>query len=236
MFHGTSCMTNQPKYTTLFDLHFFRKSFILFLLSIFISLSIQANPYFTDKNLNITSFAGNVEGCEIKLSWATTHEIGNAYFEVERSFDGQRFFPIGKVNGSGNSIKPSSYYYQDDNIFKENYYYRLKAVDFNGDFIYSEIIKITTGCKREGISIDKIAPTKRNWMKVHVFTDVDLEKAQVLIVDMSDNELIRMLTEIKPGMNLILIDSAGLEPDNYQVKIRYEKKIITTKEFKHITL
>jgi len=206
----------------------------MFLLAVLLFTQINAKSDFTDKNLNITSFSGLVEGCEIKLSWGTTHEIGNAYFEIERSFDGNRFFPIGKVNGSGNSIKPSNYYYQDENVFKENYFYRLKAVDFNGDFSYSDVIKIATSCKREGISIDNITTTRRNWTKVHVFTDIDLEKAQIIVVDKSNNELIRMLTEIKPGMNLILIDSAGLEPDNYEVKIRYEKKIITSKPFQRV--
>ncbi len=210
---------------------YFCKNFIFFLLACLWSLQITATSYLTDKNLNITSFSGLVEGCEIKLSWGTTHEIGNAYFEVERSIDGKRFFPIGKVNGSGNSIQPSNYFYQDDNVFKERYHYRLKAVDFNGDFIYSDIIKISTRCKKEGISIEKVSYTKRNWMKVHVFTDVDLEKAQILIVDKNDKLLIKMLTEIKPGMNLILIDSSGLEPDLYEVKLKYDKKIITTMEF-----
>jgi len=182
---------------------------VIFSLVLFSTFSFGNND-FTDKNLKITAFSGQVNGCEIKLSWGTSHEIGNAYFEIERSFDGKRFFPIGKVNGSGNSIKPSSYYYQDGNIFKENYFYRLKAVDFNGDFIYSDIIKISTPCKREGISIDEITTTKRSWMKVHVFTDVDLEKAQVIIVDQEDNELKKILTEIKPGSNLILIDYFSL--------------------------
>lgn len=236
MIHGTTFRMKRPASFQTYKLLSTHKNVYLFLLVFLCSFQLIADPLFTDKNLNITAFSGQEESCKVKLFWGTTHEIGNAYFEIERSFDGIRFFPIGKVNGSGNSIKPSNYYYHDDNIFKENYFYRLKAVDFNGDFIYSDVIKIDTNCKREGISIDKITPTKRNWMKVHVFTDIDLEKAHVLVVDQSDNILIKMLTEVKPGMNLILIDSAGLKPDTYEVKIKYEKKIITSKQFEQASL
>lgn|GEM_PF-4264169 len=228
--HGVVVQMKRPTINPILQFSLSKNVPLFLLVFLFANFAI-ANPEFTDRNLKITSFTGFVEECEIKLSWGTTHEIGNAYFEVERSFDSQRFFPIGKVNGSGNSIKPSNYYYKDDNIFKENYFYRLKAVDFNGDFIYSDIIKISTSCKREGVTIDNISMTKRNWMKVHVFTDIDLEKAQIIIANKGDKALIKMFADIKPGMNLILIDSAGLEPDTYEVKIKYDKRIITTKKF-----
>ena len=79
------------------------------------------------------------------LTWATASEINNAYFEIERSLDGQTFDSIGQVAGHGNSTVTIDYAYNDPDISMYNtpvLYYRLKQVDFDGNFTYSNIAAV----------------------------------------------------------------------------------------------
>lgn len=73
------------------------------------------------------------------LVWATASELNNAYFDIERSVNGSDFIHIGKVNGAGNSNSYIEYTLQD--VYPlESAYYRLKQTDFDGSFVYSEVI------------------------------------------------------------------------------------------------
>lgn len=62
---------------------------------------------------------------------------------------------IGKVKGNGNSLMVNNYSFFDGNLQEHNKtnYYRLKQVDFNGDFIFSEIVSIATQSMDNNISI-----------------------------------------------------------------------------------
>ncbi|MBC7884251.1 MAG: T9SS type A sorting domain-containing protein [Saprospiraceae bacterium] len=78
-----------------------------------------------------------------ELYWTTLYESNNAYFELERSFEGGDFKLIGKVDGKGNSTTKVDYKYDDIDISENGVYtYRLKQVDFDGKVNYSEAIDI----------------------------------------------------------------------------------------------
>ncbi|WNJ19546.1 PQQ-dependent sugar dehydrogenase [Pontibacter sp. G13] len=80
---------------------------------------------------------------EVQLDWITGSETNNAYFDIERSQDGVAFFPVGQVSSLGDSQQPQSYQWTDHNPnFGENLY-RLKQVDIDGAFSYSEIQSVT---------------------------------------------------------------------------------------------
>lgn len=80
---------------------------------------------------------------DVLLSWSTASEQNNSHFEIERSSDVRNFEFAGKVEGNGTTTNINSYQFIDAGAFaKANsdvLYYRLKQVDFNGDFAYSEI-------------------------------------------------------------------------------------------------
>jgi hypothetical protein len=77
------------------------------------------------------------------LEWATTTEINNDYFTLERAEDGFNFTEIGIVNGAGNSSTNQYYQFTDDGVTNHINYYRLKQTDFNGQYSYSNIIAIS---------------------------------------------------------------------------------------------
>ncbi len=74
----------------------------------------------------------------VDLFWITESENNNDYFDVERSIDGIDFKKIGTVKGAGNTDHQTQYFTMDEDPFTGVNYYRLKQVDFNGEFEYSE--------------------------------------------------------------------------------------------------
>ena len=96
---------------------------------------------FSTLPVELTDFRVESTGGDNRLTWQTTSEVNNDYFEVERSIDGKTFHPIGQVKGNGNSNQLHTYSYWDQEAFNWENYYRLKQVDFDGQFEYSQVVR-----------------------------------------------------------------------------------------------
>jgi hypothetical protein len=91
---------------------------------------------------------------KVKLDWRTATEMNNKGFEIERLQDskierlkdlptGQAgWLKIGFVNGHGTTTEPNSYSFIDESIQSGKYQYRLKQIDFDGSFEYSDIVEV----------------------------------------------------------------------------------------------
>ncbi len=73
------------------------------------------------------------------LEWVTASEINNSHFEIQRSKDGINYNVIGEVSGAGTSYDLTNYDYIDFTPLQGINYYRLKQVDFDGNYSYSEV-------------------------------------------------------------------------------------------------
>jgi hypothetical protein len=97
-------------------------------------------------NVNVTSalpvtlnyLKGDLAGKFNNLTWATSHETNLDHFEILRSTDGVVFNTIGRLPAGRNT-----YTFTDDKAPAGTSYYRLKNVDKDGAFRYSDIIVIT---------------------------------------------------------------------------------------------
>lgn len=90
-----------------------------------------------------SDFKGERSNNNNVLTWITGSEKNNDYFIVESSCDGINFKPIGRVEGSENTITKTKYTFNDDQTICENIYYRIQQVDFNGEYEYSKIIYVS---------------------------------------------------------------------------------------------
>ncbi len=91
-------------------------------------------------------FKGVTKDKDNILDWATASEQNSKDFKVERSLNGSSFTQIGTVAAAGNSSIATKYEYKDLNIDKLNapvMFYRLKQTDINGNFKYSNIVRLT---------------------------------------------------------------------------------------------
>lgn len=74
-----------------------------------------------------------------KLTWKTASEVNSSYIEIEKSSDGIHFNSVKQVAAAGNSSQTINYYELDKADDELYAYYRLKLVDLNGSFSYSEV-------------------------------------------------------------------------------------------------
>ena len=78
----------------------------------------------------------------VDLWWKTLSETNNDYFDIQRSEEGNLWKTIGEEKGKGNSELISVYDFQDENPFLGVNYYRLKQVDIDGSYEYSNIVSV----------------------------------------------------------------------------------------------
>ncbi|MBO0933952.1 glycosyl hydrolase family 28-related protein [Fibrella aquatilis] len=87
------------------------------------------------------------------LSWRTTSERNNAYFDVERSPDAQTFVQLGRVNGMGTTTATQTYQFTDEAPPTGVSYYRLKQVDTDGSLTYSPVRAVTINRPDAGLRL-----------------------------------------------------------------------------------
>ena len=92
--------------------------------------------------VELTSFAATAAGDHAELTWATATERNNDYFSVERSDDGLLFAEVGRVTGAGTTGKPQSYSFAQAADGSGTVYFRLRQVDFDGQFEYSDVVAV----------------------------------------------------------------------------------------------
>ena len=93
--------------------------------------------------VELTLFSGYEFDGKVFLQWSTGSEINNYGFEIERSFDSKSDWKrIGFLPGHGTASESKSYSFKDENINTGKYFYRLKQIDYNGSFTYSNTVEI----------------------------------------------------------------------------------------------
>jgi parallel beta-helix repeat protein len=96
--------------------------------------------------VELTSFFANVEKYNVLLGWNTATEVNNYGFDIERRMvPSGTWQKIGFVAGAGTSNSPISYAYADKNVVSGRYAYRLKQIDGNGSFKYSQSVEVQVG-------------------------------------------------------------------------------------------
>ncbi|MCZ7614790.1 MAG: T9SS type A sorting domain-containing protein [Ignavibacteriaceae bacterium] len=91
--------------------------------------------------VELTSFSAVVNDDNVELCWITSTETNNQGFEIQRSKDG-KFETIGFVDGHGTTTETQVYSFIDKNLITGKYNYRLKQIDFDGTFEYSNVIEV----------------------------------------------------------------------------------------------
>jgi len=103
--------------------------------------------------VELTSFSSSVNNNNVSLNWITASELNNSGFDIERmSVTTGEWKVAGNVLGNGTTLNSSEYTYTDKNVTSGRYSYRLKQIDFNGNFEYFNLtneVEIGTPSKFE---------------------------------------------------------------------------------------
>ncbi|MFY0671943.1 MAG: choice-of-anchor J domain-containing protein [Bacteroidia bacterium] len=141
------------------------------------------------------------------IKWQTASEQNNSHFEIERSFNGVDFINVGRIEGKGTTYDLSNYQFSDDlnssSEFLGVVYYRLKQVDYDGKFEFSQVRILDSDNDITPSFKLYPNPTSERFVKISNVGDYELYNFQggLLKVYHSTNEL--DLSSIKPGTYLI---------------------------------
>ncbi|MEO1434996.1 MAG: LamG-like jellyroll fold domain-containing protein [Bacteroidota bacterium] len=103
--------------------------------------------------VELTRFTGTEQDQQVLLEWHTETELNNDYFEVQRSSNGLLFEAIGRVQGAGSTDLPQFYNLLDETPNFGDNYYRLKQVDFDGTYEFSEVVVVSVYPKGEALDL-----------------------------------------------------------------------------------
>lgn len=168
-------------------------------------------------------------GNSVVLNWRVVNETNSLNFAIERSFDGVNFNFINQVNaaGAGNTITPRDYTYTDQplNYFNAPIYYRLKLVNSNGGFQYSQVVSVTLALNNNG-QVIRIFPTVINPAQVPTLevTSPIQQFLSMAIFDASGKQLKQLQHGVTAGTtrSLLALDLPVVAKGWIYVKIKGE--------------
>jgi hypothetical protein len=89
--------------------------------------------------VELAYFSANNDDANVILTWQTASEQNNSHFSIEKSTDGSNFLEIGREEGQGTTLETPEYQFTDFAPSTGVSYYRLRQIDFDGNFTFSNI-------------------------------------------------------------------------------------------------
>lgn len=176
--------------------------------------------------VSLLSFTAHLKNTDGLLQWSTVNEQNNSYFNVQRSFNGNDFTTVGRVNAQGN-IKENDYNYTDANVTAlgvSKLYYRLQQYDADGKFTYSKTIPLTIPLS----TLVQVGPNPAADV-ANIYASVSIPKAVITITDAGGRVLYSAKQNIQAGTTTA-IPLHGYAKGIYVMAIQGDN--ITKQEFK----
>ncbi|CAN5277229.1 hypothetical protein BH09BAC2_BH09BAC2_02290 [soil metagenome] len=149
--------------------------------------------------INLVSFTGRLNNSVVELNWKTASEYNFKNYVVEKSADGSNFVNFAEVAPRGNANTAADYATVDRYPYPQYSYYRLKSVNTDGTFAYSNIVKIKTAQRK--LSLTRLFP---NPTATDVTFEMYADAAQAITVDVYDIAGKKMLSNtinLNSGIN-----------------------------------
>jgi hypothetical protein len=170
--------------------------------------------------VELTSFVANVVKNNTMLHWTTATETNNSGFEIERNTKGVNFTSVAFVDGNGTTTAYSSYSYTDRNLEPGTYFYRLKQIDFDGTFEYSNVIEVDINIPFV-FSLDQNYPNPFNPTTNIKFSVTVDSKVSLKIFDVLGREVVNLFnSNISAGYHTINFDASSLNSGVYFYQIK----------------
>jgi hypothetical protein len=188
--------------------------------------------------VELLSFAASVNETDVTLNWSTATETNNSGFQVERS-NGSTYDVVGFVAGHGTTTEIQNYSFVDQNVQSGTYTYRLKQIDYNGQFEYSNSIEVeVVGVKEFALGQNYPNPFNPS-TKISFSLAVD-SKVSLKVFDVLGQEVATLVNgQLTAGSQEVSFDASSLNSGVYFYRIDAEgndgqkfssvKKMILTK-------
>jgi type IX secretion system substrate protein len=165
----------------------------------------------------IADFAATSTAKGANLTWSTKQESSSSYFSIERSIDGINWSVIGQVKAAGNSSVIVKYAFSDYNTTSSVSHYRLKMVDLDNRFVYSDVksIRFTAA-----IATVKIFPNPASDY-ANITLDAKAGNSVILLINQNGQVVNQKLAAANSGV--ITLPLQNFENGIYAINIRDDK-------------
>lgn len=142
-------------------------------------LKWDAGIYLKSLPLELVSFNAVQRSNVIELNWQTFNEFNTSHFEVERKyFQGDQFNFLGHIHAENGISKVSNYVYSDDHLIEDGiYYYRLKMVDQDKSYQYSDVVSAIFQNQKseENLRVNVYPNPTSEFLNLELYSDHDDE-------------------------------------------------------------
>jgi hypothetical protein len=168
--------------------------------------------------LQLLSFSGSSSNCTTTLKWLTTNEVNVDRFEVESSIDGSNFVLVNTVTAKCNNSQTTCNY-QAEIPQQQSVFYRLKMIDKDGTFLYSQVISIQADCY--GQSNLKLYPNPviNNSTTLSIFNTASIQNATLVIANVLGIDVMAKKLVLNKGINYVIINTSDLSTGLYWLKV-----------------
>jgi len=172
--------------------------------------------------IELLYFTAEPKGENVLCSWETASETNNDYFEVERSNDGRDFKPISRQKGFGNgtSTENRKYTFVDPETCKDIIYYRLKQMDMDGMFSYSNVVAVNCQESKNDLAVH---PNPAQSIITISFIEMADGYVTVKLTDYTGRNVLTKNVEAVKGFNQVPISIDELNKGVYYIEVRSAK-------------
>jgi hypothetical protein len=162
------------------------------------------------------------------LSWSTATETNNMMFEVERKKEDSEYSIVGYVEGNGTTTEIQEYLYTDRDVQPGKYNYRLKQIDYDGTFEYSNEIEVNVA--PVSFSLEQNYPNPFNPITSIEYAVGSIEYVSLKVYDVLGVEITTLVNEEKePGVYKAIFDASNLSSGTYFYKLQARDNVMVRK-------
>ena len=177
-----------------------------------------ANTWDIQVPVELTSFTASVDDNDVTLNWETASEINNSGFQVEKKSNGE-YKSIGFVPGYGTTTETSAYSFSDVNLTPGTYSYRLKQIDYDGTFEYSDVVEVDI-LVPDVYSLHQNYPNPFNPSTKITFTIAENANVTLKVFDVLGQEVMTLINQdLTAGIHTYDFDAAGFNSGVYFYRI-----------------
>lgn len=171
--------------------------------------------------VELTSFTGYNDGNKNVLNWTTASEINTAKFEVERADNlSGPFSYVGERPAAGNSAQPLNYTLDDLNPLVGHNYYRLKMIDLDGSFKYSNVIMINVDDISYDDAITSVYPNPTDHTIFIDYQSSAASKVNITVYNAIGQEMLYQKTAVAKGTQTLHLDVSAFADGVYIIQIQ----------------
>ncbi|GIW61142.1 MAG: hypothetical protein KatS3mg087_2208 [Patescibacteria group bacterium] len=187
--------------------------------------------------VELSAFEAVSDGRDVVLTWMTASETNNAGFELQQRLVGETAYqPVQFVDGAGTTTEPQTYEVRLENLLPGTYRFRLKQVDFDGSFAFSQEVELVHAVileSEEGIpghfDLEPPFPNPFQGQTTLRLAVPRVQRVEVALFDVTGRRVRTILeqTIVPNSEHAIVIEGDNLPAGMYFVRVRGERFLRT---------